>query len=182
MLRDVDADLLADIDPETFWDDSPYALREYVGPPPTPELIASVEQELDRRLPASYVAMMRRHNGGIPRLTCFPTSTRTTWAPDHIAVTGILGIGRTSHYSLCGELGSRLMVDEWGYPDLGVYFADCPSAGHDMVALDYRECGPEGEPQVVHVDQARDYAITVLAGSFAEFVRGLRAEEEFPVG
>jgi hypothetical protein len=32
------------------------------------------------------------------------------------------------------------------------------------------------------VDQARDYAITVLAGSFAEFVRGLRAEEDFPVG
>jgi hypothetical protein len=60
------------------------------------------------------------------------------------------------------------MIDEWGYPPIGVYFADCPSAGHDMLCLDYRECGADGEPQVVHVAQ-----------EFASFIHGLEPDEAF---
>lgn len=33
------------------------------------------------------------------------------------------------------------MIDEWEYPAIGVAICDCPSAGHDMVFLDYRDCG-----------------------------------------
>ena len=174
-----DPDLLADLDVQEWWEDSAYALRKYVGPTQTDALVASVEDELGYGLPSSYVAMMRRHNGGIPRLSGFPTSTRTTWSDDHVAVTGIFGIGRDLAYSLCGTAGSRFWIEEWGYPDLGVYFVDCPSAGHDMIAMDYRGVGPDGEPRIVHVDQERDYSVTVLAASFAEFVRGLRDEEIF---
>lgn len=173
------ADLLADIDPAEFWDDTDYALAHYVGPVPDDALVESVQAELGYRLPASYVAMMRRHNGGRPKLTCAPSPSRTTWAADHVAVSVILGIGREPLYSLCGALGSQLMIDEWGYPELGVYFASCPSAGHDRIAFDYRDCGPDGEPKVVHVDQEWDYQITVIASDFAQFIRGLRSEEEF---
>jgi hypothetical protein len=60
-----------------------------------------------------------------------------------------------------------------------VYFAACPSAGHDMIAMDYTESGPLGEPRIVHVDQEWDFAVTVLAHSFAEFARGLRRAETF---
>ena len=34
-------------------------------------------------------------------------------------------------------------VGEWEYPDIGIYFGNCPSGGHDMIALDYRTCGPK---------------------------------------
>jgi hypothetical protein len=51
-----------------------------------------------------------------------------------------------------------------------------------MIALDYRDCGPEGEPRVVHVDQARDYAVTFLAEDFARFVGGLCCRSECTVG
>ena len=71
------------------------------------------------------------------------------------------------------------MMEEWEYPDIGVYFADCPSAGHDLVALDYRKNGPTGEPEVVHVDQEDDYKVTYLAASFEEFINGLVSDEEF---
>ena len=116
---------------------------------------------------------MKNQNGGIPKKSAFHTVERTSWAEDHVAVSGILGIGRKKTYSLCGELGSQFMIDEWGYPDIGIYFADCPSAGHDMICLDYRKSGRNGEPQVVHVDQESDYKITFLAFNFEKFIKGL---------
>lgn len=157
----------------SFWNDSDYALKQYVSEPPTDELIASIEQELGYTLPASYIAMMKLHNGGVPVNTCFPTEEATSWAEDHIAITGFMGIGREKRYSLCGDLGSKFMIEEWGYPDIGVVICDCPSAGHDVVMLDYRKCGRDGEPEVIHVDQESDYEVTFLAENFESFIRGL---------
>ena len=159
-----------------FWDDNWYALKEYVSDPPSDELIASVEEELGYKLPAAYIWLMKQHNGGIPVNTCYPCDEPTCWADDHVAITGIFGIGREKSCSLCGELGSQFMIDEWEYPAIGVAICDCPSAGHDMIFLDYRACGPQGEPAVVHVDQENDYKITHLADSFEEFIRGLEHE------
>lgn len=48
-----------------------------------------------------------------------------------------------------------------------------------MVCLDYRACGPAGEPRVVHVDQERDYKIVVVAADFEAFVRGLEDDSAF---
>ena len=159
-----------------FWDDNWYALKEYVSDPPSDELIASVEEELGYKLPAAYIWLMKQHNGGIPVNTCYPCDEPTCWAEDHVAITGIFGIGREKSCSLCGELGSQFMIDEWEYPAIGVAICDCPSAGHDMVFLDYRACGPQGEPAVVHVDQENNYKISHLADSFEEFIRGLEHE------
>ena len=159
-----------------FWDDNWYALKEYVSDPPSDELIASVEEELGYKLPAAYIWLMKQHNGGIPVNTCYPCDEPTCWSDDHVAITGIFGIGREKSCSLCGELGSQFMIAEWEYPAIGVAICDCPSAGHDMIFLDYRACGPQGEPAVVHVDQGNDYKITHLADSFEEFIRGLEHE------
>ena len=159
-----------------FWDDNWYALKEYISEPPSDELIASVEEELGYKLPAAYIWLMKQHNGGIPVNTCYPCDEPTCWADDHVAITGIFGIGREKSCSLCGELGSQFMIDEWEYPAIGVAICDCPSAGHDMIFLDYRACGPQGEPTVVHVDQENDYKITHLADSFEEFICGLEHE------
>ena len=48
-----------------------------------------------------------------------------------------------------------------------------------MIGLDYRKCGPNGEPSVVHVDQEWDYRITCLAETFESFIRGLDSETAF---
>ncbi|WP_178022113.1 SMI1/KNR4 family protein [uncultured Paenibacillus sp.] len=162
-----------------FWEDSEYAREAYQSAPPTDELITSIEQELGYKLPSAYIQLMKHQNGGVPKNTNFPTEEPTSWAEDHIAITGIMGIGREKSYSLCGDLGSRFMIEEWGYPDIGVVICDCPSAGHDVVMLDYRACGREGEPEVVHVDQEDDYEITFLAANFEAFIRGLVNDEEY---
>lgn len=163
-----------------FWEDGTYE-EQYVSEPPSDELIASVEQKLGYKLPPSYVWLMKQHNGGVPVNTCFPIDVSTGWPRDYVAIAGILGIGREKSYSLCGSLGSQFMIDDWGYPAIGVAFCDCPSAGHDMIFFDYRECGPQGEPKVVHIDQEYDYKITPLAENFEEFIRGLVNEDVFEV-
>ncbi len=167
-------------DLDAFWlDDGADEEDEYILPPPTDADIRAVEADLGYQLPVSYVALMRHRNGGIPANGAFPTGIATSWSDDHVAVDGIIGIGSSKPNSLCGSTGSRFMLDEWGYPDIGVVIADCPSGGHDVIMLDYRRCGPQGEPEVVHVDQEHDYAITWLAPTFEDFVRGLVPEGDF---
>lgn len=163
-----------------FWDDNPYSLSTYVEPAPSHDLVASVQDELGGyRLPGAYVELARIHNGGIVRRCCYPTHEPTGWAEDHIEITGLYAIGRTAHHSLCGDTGSRFMQDEWGYPTWGVAIADTPTAGHEQIMLDYRECGRQGEPQVVYVDQESDYRVTLLAPDFITFIRGLVPRDAF---
>lgn len=161
------------LDLATFWKSSDYARRKYVGAPVTDEMIQAVQAELGCRLPAAYVELLRSQNGGVPVRTRHRASQPTSWAEDHVALTGIFGLDRRKLSSLCGEFGSRFWTDMWEYPAIGVYFADCPSAGHDMLCLDYRMCGPEGEPAVVHVDH------TPLADNFEAFLRGLEDGSAF---
>jgi len=168
-----------DFDFSDFWENSDYAKKEYVCEPLADDLITEIETDLGYKLPSSYIALMKSQNGGIPKNTCSPSTEPTSWANDHIAITGIFGISRKKQWSLCGDLGSQFMIGEWGYPDIGIYICDCPSAGHDMVALDYRICGSAGEPRVVHVDQEDDYKITLLASNFEEFIRALKHESVY---
>ncbi|GGX50951.1 hypothetical protein GCM10007385_19360 [Tateyamaria omphalii] len=172
--------VFGDFELSKFWSGGDYERDNYIGAPLQTELLASVERELGYQLPKSYIELMSVQNGGIPNNTCHKTATETSWADDHIAITGISAIDRTPVYSLCGELGSRFMIEEWGYPPIGVYFADCPSAGHDMLCLDYRNADDRKEPNVVHVDQDSDFKITFIAPNFELFVRGLSHKDTFP--
>ncbi len=160
-----------------FWVKSRYAEETYTCGPLTPSGLAETEKALGYKLPASYVWLMERHNGGVPVRCAFPTSAPSNWAEDHIAIEGIFGIGPNAKHSVVTE--TRLMVDEWQYPALGVAICDCPTAGHQEVFLDYRACGPEGEPKVVYVDQEDDYSILPLADNFEEFIRGLVGSEVY---
>ena len=159
-----------------FWEESTYR-DNYACGPLLPAALAEAEKMLGYKLPASYVWLMERKNGGVPVNRAFPTKTPVSWAGDHIAIESIFGVGLNTPGCIVGE--TRLMVEEWGYPEIGVAICDCPSAGHDEVFLDYRACGPQGEPKVVHIDQEDDYLITPLADTFEEFIRGLVSEDEF---
>lgn len=139
------------------------------GPELTDDLVAQAEAKLGLRLPSSYVALLRQQNGGIPVRRCFPMTCPTSWAPDHIEVSMLLGIG--FEQGIDGDLGSAYLVHEWGYPDIGIVIFDTPSAGHDTIMLDYSECGPNGEPRVVYVDE--DRSVLPVARDFASFVAAL---------
>lgn len=157
-------------------------LAEGVHAAPTAETVAEVERVLGFRLPRAYVDLVSTtQNGGYlaDDRRAHPSPSRTSWADDHVQIDTILAVAVGDFDTLGGA--THHCQKEWGYPRIGVYFGWCPSAGHDMIALDYRACGPEGEPSVVHVDQEWDYAVTPLAPSFREFVDGLVSPDLFPL-
>lgn len=102
----------ANFDLSSFWKTSDYATQQYVDLPCTPESVAAVEAELGFKLPLAYVALAAFQNGGMPWHTAHRTTARTSWAADHIAISGIFSIGSNKPYSLCGELGSRFHIEE----------------------------------------------------------------------
>lgn len=170
--------MFKDFNFNNFWNNSLYSEKNYEGARVTEEMIAEAEKRFGYKLPNSYIQLLQNRNGGMPNAICCPTNTRTSWSHNHIQINSIFGIDKTKHYSV---FKTQFWIKEWGYPNIGIAICDCPSAGHDMVFLDYRECGPKGEPKVVHVDQEWDYQITVLAENFEEFVKSLKSEKEFEV-
>jgi len=171
--------IFSNFDLSDFWDEDEHIRRSYESAEPSDALIESIEEELGYKLPASFIELMKLRNGGKPQKTCYPTSSNPSWEDGYIQISKIMGIGREKRYSMCGDIGSPFMIEKWGYPDTGVYICHCPSAGHDMVMLDYSNCGKNGEPEVVHVDQEVDYRKTFLAKDFETFIRGLVSNEVF---
>lgn len=169
------------------WNDFFDASTYYTGPPLTDSMAADVERALGYRLPQSYLQLLRVKNGGAPKRQCHPTSG-TSWSDNHVRVTSIFGIG--GRWGIDSkEFGTRHMIEQAGFPEIGLIVGWTPTAGHDAIMLDYRECGPQGEPRVAHVD-AESGDTEILAATFEAFLRGLvdcrpyeaqreRAMEEF---
>ncbi|UUV30393.1 SMI1/KNR4 family protein [Amycolatopsis roodepoortensis] len=152
----------------------PFASEDmFTGPPVDDALIAETEKRLGYRLPSSYLDVLRRTNGGFLRRRRCPTSFPTSWADDHFEVRSLIGIGGARGIDSNGGHGSKDMIAEWGYPDIGIVLFDMPSGGHDAVMLDYRECDGDAEPSVVYLDE--DRVPRRVARDFAEFL-GLLVE------
>lgn len=159
------------MDKNKFWDKS---YDHYICPKLKENSIEDTEGKIGYKLPELYKELIKVQNGGIPSRTCFRTEKPTSWAEDHIEISSLSGIGGSEGI----EEDSEFMIEEWGYPNIGIVICQCPSAGHDAVMLDYSKCGKNGEPQVIHVD-VEIGEITVLASNFKTFIDGLVSDEEF---
>lgn len=150
----------------------------YTGPALTDEMVHAAERELGYTLPKAYVALLCEKNGGVPHRCCLPITYETSSSKGFVEITAIFGIGGAWGIDN-KEFGSQYLVKEWGYPDLGIVVCSMPSGGHDTVMLDYSECGPHGEPDVIYVDDERD--VYQLAETFADFLERLVHCPELPV-
>src|SRR5207247_9709999 len=78
---------------DDFWDD-PFDDSDYfTGPPVTEGMIRAAEAKLGYKLPQSYIRLIKIKNGGSLKRDCFPTTVPTSWAEDHVALSGIRGFG-----------------------------------------------------------------------------------------
>lgn len=152
------------LDLNNFWSDNNY----YDNPNPiTQQMIDEAEAILGFKLPLSYIELLKIKNGGIPKNNSFLTKDGLYFCFENIYGIGggDLDLARDSVY----------MIEEWEYPVIGILIADCRSAGHDSIFLDYSECGNIGEPKVVHIDleSGSGDKITILANDFETFIEGL---------
>ena len=159
---------------DDFWYKSTTS-GSYDNKPATDEEISNAEREIGYKLPSAYKELIKQHNGGRVKKCICPTDTKTGWANDHLEITSIYGINKNKP----SIFQTKFYEEEWGYPEIGIVIADTPTAGHTMVFLDYRECGNEGEPSVVEIDQENNYTITKVADNFKEFIDKLITEDEF---
>ncbi len=149
--------------------------KGYTGPPTSPESIRSAEAELGYRLPGSYVSLLLRVNGGMLTNRCIAMSRPTSWAQDHIEVSGLVGI-LDGEKRLNGILGNEYLINEWDYPKIGIVIGIMPSPELALM-LDYTACGPDGEPSVAFIDD--DRSVTQIAANFDAFLASLQPCSKF---
>jgi hypothetical protein len=153
------------------WDDFFTASDYYTGPALTEVMVTAVEAMLRYKLPSTYLELLRVKNGGAPKRQCHPTGG-TSWSDNHVRVTAICGVGGQWGIDST-QFGSRHMIEQGGFPDIGIFVGWTPTAGHDGIFLDYRECGTSGEPRVTYLDAEDEAGTLVLAPNFAAFLNGL---------
>ena len=142
--------------------------NEEKNKPLTEEDIQNTVRNLGYKLPILYIQLMTIQNGGYPRNTLIQLDNEK---PTNYSISKFIELDSI-------EAEGEYMRNEWGYPDIGLYICDCPSAGHHLVALDYTGCGPEGEPTVVHIDQEKDFKKTMLAANFEQFIDKLHYDPD----
>lgn len=155
---------------ERFWAHS----RVGAQPRLTDEIVVDAERILGVRLPSALLELLRVQNGGgvAEPWNSFPTTQPTSWSDSHVPFDTLEGIG-TAEGTL-SLLDTPYLVEEWGLPSPLVLLT---GDGHWWIALDYRECGPDGEPSVTWFDTELDQDLR-LAPDFRTFVEGLTCERD----
>lgn len=136
-----------------------------------PSMVRAAQESLGYRLPAAYIRLLRVCNGGALKRCAFvfPSGSGDSKRIEHI--TSIMGIGKKG--GINGRFGSKYLIEEWDYPDVGVVIS---SDGHTAFMLDYTENGIDGEPKVVYVDvelDEDDPYVDTVAPDFASFLEML---------
>lgn len=154
----------------TFWSDSTLGVQL----PLTDEMVVDAERLLGVRLPSALLELLRMQNGGVVAdgWNAFLTAQPTSWSGSHVPFDTLQGIG-TAEGTL-SLLDTPYLVEEWGLPSPLVLLT---GDGHWWIALDYRECGPDGEPSVTWFDTELDQDL-LLAPDFRTFVEGLTREPD----
>lgn len=134
--------------------------------PLTDEMVEDAEEELNVKLPQSYINILKEQNGGNIIFNSYPSEVPTSWAEDSIHVDHILGIGKEK-----GILESEYLIEEWGLPNHIVLISGC---GHSWIALDYRDT--KEEPPIIYIDVECNQMIR-LAPDFDSFLNRLYKTE-----
>ncbi|WP_328315497.1 SMI1/KNR4 family protein [Streptomyces sp. NBC_00388] len=133
-----------------------------VQPPLTDAVVQDAGRRLGVRLPTSLLEILHVQNGGsvADPWNAFQTDVPTSWSENHVPFDDMMGIG--CHDGQLSLLDSPYLVAEWCLPSPLVLLS---GDGHCWIALDYRECGEQGEPSVTWFDVEANTELPLAADS-----------------
>ena len=147
-------------------------VEKYDCGPLDDEMVKKTEEQLGFKLPESYIYLMKKHNGGLLQKNYLAMkNTDGFWDLE-----GIYGIG-DKNYSINHQ------NEDKEYYEANLISICSSNSGHSNIYLDYNECGPQGEPRVISIDNElsmddlneKPY---VLAKNFEDFITRLCDPED----
>lgn len=132
------------------------------------------------KLPNAYHELVKNRNGGELFLNAIISHDQPfSWHTPRKAyeVRELSGISQANPYeSIIGK--TKLAIEEWEGPE-GLVALE--GEGHWWLCLDYRQCGPTGEPTVVHSENGSESPSGnceefVVAKNFADFIANLHLD------
>ena len=144
-------------------------LKVDITDPATAEEFARTEAALMVKLPAELLAVLRVRNGGQLRRTSLKLTPegRKKYGRKRYSFTRLAGVHPTEGDGLTQQTATAR--EEWELPEGLIPLG---GDGHTWCCLDYRVCGPKGEPSVSHIDLEGEQEFA-LAPTFAEFISNL---------
>jgi hypothetical protein len=151
---------------DELWYDSEET-KKYECGPLDDEMIKKTEEKLGFKLPESYIYLMKKHNGGLLQKNYLAFKNTDGYSDLNV----IYGIGDNYH-SINYENKNKAYYEE-------NLISICSSnSGHAKIYLDYNECGPQGEPRVIAIDNEMNIdglnaEPIFLAKNFEDFISRL---------
>lgn len=144
--------------------------------PLTNDIVAEAERSLGNILPADLLRLLRIQNGGAIAADWDACPAEPNfYAETHVPFDALFGIGPADQATTITMLDTAYLIQEWELPTSIVLLA---GEGHYWVALDYRICGPTGDPSIVWIDNERNDELQ-LAPTFRTFIERLTASASF---
>lgn len=168
--------MLGDFDLKDFWKDSAESKKNFICKDASTEDIKKCEEKLGFKLPDSYIALMKGHNGGMLGRNVFQKRDTNGKIVKSMICEFLNAIGDEKTFSLLADW-SKWTTE--GY-DKGILIGlHMPDSGYGKkYYLDYSICGNLGEPRVIcHTRVWRDnharHVEFELADTFEDFIKGL---------
>ena len=137
---------------------------EYTGPDLDMDAVRRFESRYGISLPRSYIDLLSVVNGGT-----FVSTVEINCDDYIVEAEGIKGVGGSWGID-SEELGSEYLIQEWGYPDIGIVIGIMISGGSDAIMLNYNS---PSEPSVSYVSD--DGEVYELARTFDKFQERIRS-------
>lgn len=138
------------------------------GAPLTDAMVQRFEARLGLVVPASLRHALLASNGGRLRRSHLPHARLTPRWSRGLNIHNLGGIGYPE-----GLDWSPTLLEEWGFPGPSVVLCH---GGPWALLLDYRRCGPEGDPPVVFCDTDHEIAGRPAEWTVAESFAALEAQ------